>query len=162
MQGVIKQDNSKRKSDTPEYCLVIDRFSKFKEIPDDREIPGSMEIDDKTLNSLYYKNLEGIAESKNNETLNFIGVVLRVGPVGFITLRNGEQKTRRNVMMCDESNITIVVCFWSDKFTKDLEGLEKKVLAIVGGRVSDYSGKSINVSEDSRIFIEPNNHDRCK
>jgi hypothetical protein len=75
-------------------------------------------------------------------------------------LKNGDQKQRRNLIMCDESNMTIVVCFWSEKNLAELEALDRKVLAIVGARVSDYSGKSINVGEDCRLFPEPRTLER--
>jgi hypothetical protein len=104
---------------------------------------------------LYFKGLDQVVESKNAEIINFVGIVLKVGSVGAITLKRGDQKQRRNILLCDESNMTVVACFWSEKYGGELDNVEKKVIAIVGGRVSEYSGKSINVSEDSRVFVEP-------
>ena len=62
--------------------------------------------------------------------------------------------------MCDESNITVVVCFWAEKHLVELDGNEGRVIALIGARVSDFSGKSINVSEDTKLFLEPHSVER--
>ena len=58
-------------------------------------------------------------------------------------------------MVCDESNLSCVICFWSDKHLAKLDSAEGKVLAILAARVSDFSHKSLNASEDSRVFVDP-------
>ena len=109
---------------------------------------------------LYFKSLESIADSKGSEVINFVGIVLRIGVIGEITLKSGEKKNKRNLIMCDESNMTIVVCFWSEKHIKELDNKNNTVLALIGARVSDFSGKSINVSDDGRLFFDPHSVER--
>jgi len=49
------------------------------------------------------------------ESVDILGIVYMVGPVGSVQLKSGEYKQRRNILICDESNLTICVCFWGEK-----------------------------------------------
>ena len=102
-----------------------------------------------------FYGLEQVAEESPGGLINFIGIVHRVGAIGEITLKNGDIKHRRNVMVCDESNLSICVCFWSEAHHKQLEDARGKVMVCMQGRVSDFSHKSINASEDSKLYINP-------
>ena len=53
-----------------------------------------------------------------------------------------------------------MICFWSDKHLYKLDEAEGSVLAILAARVSDFSHKSLNASEDSRVFVNPEGFDR--
>ena len=83
-----------------------------------------------------------------------------MGPVGQITLKTGEHKHRRNIMVVDETSLSCVICFWSDKHLPKLDTAEGQILAILHARVSDFSHKSLNSSEDSKVIINPENHER--
>ena len=87
---MIKESNTKFTKDKNEHCFVIDRFTKVMPVAEDPKIPGSTLIEEQSLVNLYFKSLESIADSKGNEVINYIGVILRLGGVGTITLKNGE------------------------------------------------------------------------
>ena len=68
-----------------------------------------------------------MAEASPQETINFIGIIQKVGPIGEIALKNGDSKQRRNVVVIDESMLSCVICFWSDKHLKKLDGQQGQV-----------------------------------
>lgn len=79
----------------------------------------------------------------------------KVGPIGHITLKTGENKYRRNILVADDTKQTCVICFWSDRHLPKLDTAEGEVLAILAARVSDFSNKSLNSSEDSKVVVNP-------
>ena len=73
-------------------------------VSEDPEIPGG-DIDSvEKLKSVPFSNLEAIAEQAAQTSINFIGIVHKVGPIGNINLKTGENKYRRNIVVCDETN----------------------------------------------------------
>jgi hypothetical protein len=58
--------------------------------------------------------------------------------------------------LVDESKFSIVACMWTDKMTDLVSEIKTgDVIVIVSARSSDFSGKSLNLSEDSKVFINP-------
>ena len=100
-------------------------------------------------------DLEVVAEAAPQTNLNVIGIVHKMGPIGQITLKTGENKHRRNIVIVDDTNLSCVICFWSDKHLTQLDHSEGKVVAVMAARASDFSHKSLNASEDSRVYVEP-------
>lgn len=50
----------------------------------------------------------------------------------------------------DESKYSIVACVWAGKHTELLPKIRQSdVIVVVSARISDFSGKSLNVSEDA-------------
>ena len=90
-------------------------------------IPGSELVESESLMTTKFTNLEQIAEASPQATINFVGIIQKVGPVGEITLKNGDSKQRRNLVVIDESMLSCVICFWSDKHLKKLDGQQGQV-----------------------------------
>ena len=56
----------------------------------------------------------------------------------------------------DESKYSIVACLWLGKMTETLPKIkESDVIVVVSARISEFSGKSLNISEDSQVFLNP-------
>lgn len=85
------------------------------------------------------------------DCVDVLGVVQKVGTVDSVTIKNGESRRRRNLVICDESNTSICLCVWGDKVTLDFEN--HPVVAVKGAKVSDYFKRSINAYEDARIYL---------
>ena len=43
-----------------------------------------------------------------------IGVIVKMGALGMVSGKGGEQTYRRNVVLADDSGSTVVVGFWGD------------------------------------------------
>lgn len=84
-----------------------------------------------------------------------MGIIHKVGPIEEVKLKTGVIKHRRKVLVCDDGNLSIVICFWAERHLEKLENQMGNILAIVKVRVSDYYHKSLNSNEDSKVFINP-------
>ena len=68
-------------------------------------------------------------------------------------LKSGEVKYRRNILLIDESNLSICVCFWGEKVVNSLDFSGFPVVAIKNAKVSDFASKSLNSNEDSIVYL---------
>ena len=74
------------------------------------------------LHKLKYVHFEQLAELPVHDCVNLVAIVSKVGPMGTVTLKKGEQRVRQNLLLVDESKYSIVACMWS---VKDAETLPK-------------------------------------
>jgi len=74
-----------------------------------------------------------------NDSVDIIGIAYVVGSVGTVSLKSGEVKHRRNILMIDESNLSICVCFWGEKAVNTLDFSGYPVVAIKNAKVSDFA-----------------------
>lgn len=59
------------------------------------------------------------------------------------------------ISIADESCYSIQVCLWAEQGHKFNQVDDHPVIAIKGARVVEYNGKSLNVSEETYITIDP-------
>jgi hypothetical protein len=86
------------------------------EVEDDGEIPGMDDPEEgKGEKKMEWCTLERVADAQPLEIVNYIGVIHKLGQVGSVTTKTGIQKMRRNVIVVDDSNLSCVVCFWSER-----------------------------------------------
>lgn len=74
-----------------------------------------------------------------NDSVDLIGIAYVVGPMGQVTLKSGEVKYRRNILIIDESNLSICVCFWGEKIVNQFDFSGQPVVAIKNAKVSDFA-----------------------
>ena len=74
-----------------------------------------------------------------NDSVDLIGIAYVIGPVGQVQLKSGEVKTRRNILLIDESNLTICVCFWGEKVVESFDFSGYPVVSIKNAKVSDFA-----------------------
>ena len=92
----------------------------------------------------------------NGLNVNLIGVILDISASEMIKLRAGREKPRRYVKIIDDSHSSIELAIWGDLCKKVDEYGQGDVLALKGGRISEYGGKTINVADDhSNIILNP-------
>ena len=67
---------------------------------------------------------------------------------------SGEMRDKRTITLTDDSGLSLMATFWGD--VAQMAGLEiGSVIAIKGAKVSEYGGKSLNVSSDSTLELNP-------
>ena len=72
---------------------------------------------------------------------------------------SGEMRDRRTITLTDDSGLSLMATFWGD--VAQMDGLEiGNILAIKGAKVSEYGGKSLNVSSDSTLELNPDEEPR--
>lgn len=89
-----------------------------------------------------------------------IGVVTQIGKGGRVPDSDGLGRAgiyRRNIVLVDETNFSVVVGMWGDSAESMKLNAGSSILAIRHTQVSDYAGKSLNcnASYNSKIYIDP-------
>ncbi len=88
--------------------------------------------------------------------IDFIAVIIEMEPVSQIIVKTtGELKDKRLINFCDDSEHKISATIWGELVNK-LNIEIGNILSVKGARISDYQGKSLNISSDQSIIeIEP-------
>jgi len=98
---------------------------------------------------------EQVAETPGHQMIHVFGVVHKLGPIQIVTLKNGILKQRRNILLVDQTKFSIVASIWQSE-DKEIPGKDAKigdVIVLLNAKASDYHGKSINLSDDSKVFL---------
>ena len=95
-----------------------------------------------------------------NQTIDVIGVVLDVGVTGSITLRNGDQREKRTVVVGDEGKVSINLTLWGPCCEANPYQIGQ-VIAFRNCRVSEYGGRSLNASGDICDIVLNPKHSRA-
>ncbi|TNV82613.1 hypothetical protein FGO68_gene9605 [Halteria grandinella] len=162
--GIVKEPKSRsRQSYRHENCIVFDKFTDIVELPDedDDSIPPIPDPNQQLSESLpncegehLYSTIQQIVDMNPNQAVDLIGIAFVVGPLGSVTLKSGEIKTRRNILVLDSSNLTICVCFWGQNHT-EFDFNNYPVVAIKNAKVSDFAQKSLNANDESVVGFNP-------
>jgi len=108
-----------------------------------------------------FTNIEQIQQLMQNVTIDILGIVVDVGPVGNLKLKTGESKDKRNLVIGDDTNYSIAVTLWGDTATK-LDLKPGQLVACKQCKVSEYSGRSLNGSSSLADYVIGNvNHPRA-
>ena len=84
--------------------------------------------------------------------IDFIGVVLEVQDLGQIQLKStGEMRDRRTLLLGDETGNSVGATLWGEAAT-DRTFVPGLVIACKGAGVSDYGGKSLNISKSGTVI----------
>jgi len=83
-----------------------------------------------------------------------IALVLGVGELGYINLRNGTTRPRRNVTIGDQSGACIELALWGNDAVK-WAGKENDIIAMKNVLVNDYNGKSLTLVSSTGLHMNP-------
>ena len=151
-RGNLKHANERYNKSTSQYEMTIDSRSDFGELPDDG-----------TVVKVKY-NFTKIAELENipnKGACDVIGIVQSVGPIGEIILRStGEPCTKRNIVICDDSNASVEMTLWrnqAENFLKEEDANRHPILLIKGALRGDYGGVCLNVGRGTALELDPIN-----
>ena len=82
-------------------------------------------------------------------TIDCCGIVYQIGEKDQLNLKSGESKVRKQVQLLDDTMHSISLTMWGDDICDKNEHLKVgDVIAIKSARLSDFSGKSLNASND--------------
>jgi replication factor A1 len=141
---VANQRYSSLKND---FCLVFDKNADIVEVPNDSSI----------LQKGYtFVGLDEITTMDRVRIIDFIGIVASVGPMSDIQLRSGEMKSKRAVILCDESGLSIECQIWAEVALKfDDMPEQNPVIAIKGARVVQFQGQQLTMDQDASFDFNP-------
>jgi replication factor A1 len=72
-----------------------------------------------------------------------------------IITKTGEQKTKRTVTLTDDSGYSLMATLWGEAAALP-EVVVGSIIAVKGAKVSEYGGKSVNISsEHAKIVFNP-------
>ena len=109
------------------------------------------------------KQLRDIEEKKEKDEISVAGIVLDAEAPSLISLRDGSQKKRQNLLLLDDSNVSCRVTFWGEHCVESAQS--GSVVLLKNGRVSEYNNsKSLNTMRSSDISMDAAAmfHPRCQ
>ncbi|KAH8066836.1 hypothetical protein JL721_8024 [Aureococcus anophagefferens] len=88
--------------------------------------------------------------------VDIVGVIKAAFPAGQITSkRTGQELTKREVVLCDDSGYDVRLTFWGELALRDDAFFEAQpVLAAKGLRVSDFGGVSLSSGFGSQLIFD--------
>lgn len=148
--GRIRPANRKFTTIKHEYELSFDSTTEIWEAQvSDSEVPRQ------TFTFVPIKNIETLTP---DSSLDIIAVVMDISPTATIQSKaKGTDMTKRDVVLMDETAVKISCTLWgadAEKFETN-GGALGAILAIKSARISDYSGRSLSVSFNSTMMINP-------
>ena len=129
-------------------ALKTNKLTDIREVEDDGTIARITKRE-----GFDFTPISEIADLGPNDTVDLVGIAYVVGPVGQVQLKSGEVKHRRNILLIDESNLSICVCFWGEKVVCTYDFANYPVVALRNAKVSDFAQKSLNSNEDSLVLL---------
>lgn len=143
----IKSSNRKFNPLNHDYELTIDKSSIVEPVEDESALP---EI---TYN---YTPIAQIASAPNESLIDLIAVLQEVKLAVDFTSKAGKPMTRREITLSDDSNggSAIECTLWGNQ-AQEFSVPTGSVVLIRRAKVSDYSGKTISVSNSSTFEANP-------
>lgn len=147
--GQVKLANKRYTTIPNDHCITFDIGATIEECGDD---VAMKQLNGNIYNFTSFAKLKAAAVSDDPKAqvpqmIDFIGVVLEVQDLGQIQLKStGEMRDRRSLTLGDESGNSVMATLWGEAAT-DRTFAPGLVIACKGAKVSDYGGKSLNVSK---------------
>ena len=89
-------------------------------------------------------SLSEVKTLDKTRSIDLVGIVHTVDPVGSCQLRSGQVKDKRMISICDESGFFIQACFWAEQAHAFDNLSDHPVVACKNIRVVEYGGRSLN------------------
>eukprot|EP00347_Sterkiella_histriomuscorum_P019324 403342085 len=148
--GSIKLANKKFTTVKNDFTLTFEKSSQITEVADDGSI---------SQETFEYQPISKCEDLTVGASIDLIGVVLDITSCDTIKLKNNRQKQRRYITIIDESFCSISLTIWGEGFCQRMNEVgQGDILAMKGGRLSEFGGKTINVADDhASIMVNPSN-----
>ncbi|SCV00479.1 LANO_0F07074g1_1 [Lachancea nothofagi CBS 11611] len=127
------------------YELQLDRDTVIEECYDEVDVPK--------MNFSFVK-VNAVETLEPNSTVDILGIIQAVNPPFEITSKAGKKFDRRDIVLVDDSNYSVTVGLWG-KQALDFNLPEGSVLAIKGGRITDFNGKGMSIGFNSTMHPNP-------
>lgn len=141
--GLIKEKNPRFNSSPCDYEISFNSSTKFVPMPDDHSI-GKL--------TYRFKKLADLPNIPPKTAVDIIGYVISVGEVQTINLKDNKTTEKRDIVICDDSNVKCDMTLW-DKDAKDFPNDGGFIVAFKDAKLSDFKGRTL--SSPSNIIIRP-------
>ena len=143
--GQIKFADQRFNPLSHEYEITLDNSSTVELCSDDNAIPTVQ---------YNFERIANLTNAEGNSVIDLIGVVSQVGEIANITSKSGNELTKRDIFVADDTGASIKLTLWSDKAVS-FSSPPGTIIAIKGARVSDYGGKSLSLVSSSKLEENP-------
>ncbi|KAI5070171.1 hypothetical protein GOP47_0014514 [Adiantum capillus-veneris] len=110
-----------------------------------------------------FKPISEVGNLEGNAMVDVVGVVVSINPTTTIMRKNGTEVQKRTLHLRDASGCSVEVTMWGAFCNSEGQQLQEMcdsglfpILAVKGGRISDFGGKSIGTVSSSQLLINPN------
>ncbi|KAJ3688250.1 hypothetical protein LUZ61_017414 [Rhynchospora tenuis] len=152
-KGSIKQANKRFNPLNHEYEMNLESGSMVEPCEDDNTIPGV---------TFCFRQISDIESLPSDTILDVIGVVTSISPASIVMKKNGSETSKRTLQLKDMSGRSVELSLWGNFVSSEGKELQSMcdsgqfpILAIKGGRVNDFNGKSVSSIPGSQLFVEP-------
>ncbi|RLN30360.1 replication protein A 70 kDa DNA-binding subunit C-like [Panicum miliaceum] len=114
---------------------------------------------------MQHYNFRQIREIENMDIVAFVdlvGIITSVGPSTIMMRKDGTEAKKRTLQLKDMSGRSVEIIFWGkfcDAEGKQLQLLSDSgsnpILALKGGRISDFSGRSVVTISSTQLKVNP-------
>lgn len=148
--GRVNLANKRFTSIKNDYSITFGNETEIQECGNDQNIQ---------TNGFSFTKIDLIKDQFANTTIDVIGVVMEVSPIGSIPLKAGGSKERQSITIADETGASIAVTVWGE-LCQSLSAKPGMIVAFKQCRVSDYNGKSLNASSSPSDIVLNASHPR--
>ena len=100
--------------------------------------------------------IQSITDFEKDTNIDVIGIVKECGDLAEIVSKTTQRTSKkRDLVLVDSSSSSINVTLWGNQAVTFNMMSQNPVVAIKGARVSDYQGRSLNLSNSSSLTISP-------
>jgi len=153
-KGTIKPTNKMYSHLTNEWEIFLQPTSIVQHFPLETIVLPQMHFN--------FKTIKDIKSSPVNSIVDIIGVVTNTSPVAPIHRKDGSETIKKSIHIKDNSGFSMDVTLWGEHCHvtgQELSTLRSEnahpVLAIKGGRVAEFNGKTVGTTSKSIVIINP-------
>lgn len=150
-KGSLKIANKKFNRLPNEYELHLNSDAVVEPCPDD-----DSSIQDQVFE---FKTLEELNNMAPDSFCDVLGVVTALSAITNLTSKAGKDLTKRVIQVVDQSQLSIDVTMWGSEAEswneEKIRPGSGQIVAIKNCKVSDFGGKSLNMSFGSQLIVNP-------
>ncbi|KFK31567.1 hypothetical protein AALP_AA6G128800 [Arabis alpina] len=137
-----------------DYEIQLDNTSMIQQCyEDDVAIPH---------NQFHFRTIGDIEHMEANTVTDVIGIVSSISPTATIMKKNLTETQKRALQLKDMSGRSVEVTMWGNFCNAEGQRLQNlcdsgvsPVVALKGGRISEFNGKQVSTIGSSQLIIEP-------
>jgi len=105
-----------------------------------------------------FTKIAALENTEANNSVDVLAVVKNVGePATLISKKSGQELTKCDLTLVDNTGVEISLTVWGDRATKaPTQFANTPVVAFRRVKVSDYGGKSLSSSQTGAVVVSPN------
>lgn len=116
--------------------------------------PCNDDVDLPTMNFDFVRISE-LEKCKPNTNVDVVGVVKVCNDIGTVIGKQSQKEiNKRDIQLVDQSGVAVNLTLWGEDAVK-FDGQGYPVVAVKGAKVSDFGGRSLSVSINSQVMVNP-------